>query len=734
MISKKWLRVFCGLSCFCGLIVLMFTFLPGPAGVPSFEEVRAAHSRSESVLLDRHGEIIHEQRTDSSARRLDWVPLPAVSPALASALLYAEDRRFYQHHGVDWASLAGALAAVLRSGARGASTITMQLAAQLDEELRPSDQRRSLRQKWQQILSARALERRWSKAQILEAYLNTVTFRGELQGLAAAAAGLFGKQAHGLTDVESVILAALVRSPNADIDQVARRAGSLAGALKLDLKPAEISTRAGEALGHPYLIRPQAALAPHVAQRLFREARIRGGHEPGRIVCTLDRGLQQFAAEALRRHLLAEHVQNVRDGAVLVLDNRTGEVLAYVGNTGSQGSARYVDGIQALRQAGSTLKPFIYGAAFDRRVLTAASLLDDSPLDVPVAGGMYRPSNYDRLFHGPVTARTALASSLNVPAVRTLNLIGVEAALSVLRVAGFDKLQSDDFYGSSLALGAADVSLWELVDAYRSLANGGIWSPPRLTLDETTGPARQVLTPEATFIVSNILSDRESRSQTFSLESPLSTRYWTAVKTGTSKDMRDNWCVGFSDRYTVGVWAGNFSGEPMWNVSGITGAAPVWVEIMNRLHRDQSSSAPQPPPGVVAREAPAGNGHREWFIRGTEMAVAPGAANPGIRIAYPSPGTVVALDPDIPPEKQKLFFEAQPRDDRLHWVLDGQVLGGAGTLLLWAPTRGKHALALVDLSDRTLDSVTFEVRGYRDESWRNVYLPSSTTVLRPFAR
>jgi penicillin-binding protein 1C len=711
--SKKLNALLCGLGGLGGLFLLLaiLTIWPASYSVPSFNQVRAAPGRSESVLLDRHGEVIHELRTNNTARRLEWVTLQNISPAFRSALLQAEDRRFYQHHGVDLASLAGAFASLFRSGSRGASTISMQVAAQLDEELLPARHRRTFWQKWQQIRGGRALERSWSKDQILEAYVNLVTFRGELQGLAAAAGGLFAKQADGLTDVESVILAALVRSPNADPDQVANRARQLADAMNLGLSAPEVSARVREALTHPYFIRPQATLALHVAQRLFRDERIRGGPVPDHITCTLDRSLQQFTIDTLTKHLMTVRSQNVHDGAVLILENHTGEVLAYVGNTGEQASARYVDGIQALRQAGSTLKPFIYGAAFDQRILTAASLLDDSPLDVPVIGGVYRPSNYDKIFHGPVTARTALASSLNVPAVKTLNLLGVEAALKVLRAAGFDRLQSEDYYGPSLALGAADISLWDLTNAYRCLANAGTWSPLRLTFDEPSGTGRRVLSPEAAFIVADILSDRESRSQTFSLESPLSTRFWTAVKTGTSKDMRDNWCVGFSDRYTVGVWAGNFSGEPMWNVSGITGAAPVWVEIMNQLHRDQTSSAPAPLPGVVAGAIPGSKGRREWFLRGTEAAVVAGLARSGSRIAYPAPGTVIAFDPDIPSEDQKVFFEAEPKDDRLHWVLDGESIGSAGKLFLWTPKSGKHTLALLDSSGHALDSIAFEVRG-----------------------
>jgi penicillin-binding protein 1C len=712
ILKKRWLLW--GLGSVCILLLFLalgFILLPTEA-IPAFKDVRDGHIRSESVLLDRHGEVLQELRTNNRSRRLEWVPLQDMSPALPAAVLAAEDQRFYRHHGVDWISLAGAAVGVFGSGTRGASTITMQLAAWLSSDLRPTGLHRTLSQKWEQMRRACAMERSWTKQQILETYLNLVSFRGELQGVAAAAGGLFDKQAHGLTQAESAILAALVRSPNAEPGQVIRRACQLADSMNLQIRHSEIEALADEMLNRPYVIRRQVALAPHVAQRLFGTKRSRDQKAPERIQCTIDRDLQQFAADSLLRHIMSVRSQNVHDGAVLVLDNATGEVLAYVGNIGDAGSARYVDGIQALRQAGSTLKPLIYAAAFDKHILTAASLIDDSPLDISVAGGVYRPSNYDKLFHGPVTARTALASSLNVPAVKTLNLVGVDAALRVLETAGFDKLRDEDFYGPSLALGAADVSLYELTNAYRCLANMGVWTPAHFTFSEPPGKTRRVLSAQAAFIVLDILSDRESRSQTFSLESPLSTRFWTAVKTGTSKDMRDNWCIGASSLYTVGVWAGNFSGEPMWNVSGISGAAPVWVETMNWLHRNRTSRAPKPPAGVLSLETPGESGRREWFIKGTENAVLPGTAGLEFRIIYPASGTVFALDPDIPAEDQKLFFEAQPKDHLLRWVLDGQPIGNAAALLLWTPVRGKHDLALVDSSHHTVDSVTFEVRGY----------------------
>jgi penicillin-binding protein 1C len=696
----------------------LFYFAAGELTVtlPSFEEVRGAHSSTELLLLDRRGEVIHELRADQRARRLGWTPLEEISPALQSAIIRAEDRRFYEHGGVDWASLANALRALFSSAnPHGASTITMQLVSKLNVELQPRRTRRSWRQKFDQIRAARLLEKRWPKDGILEAYLNLVTFRGELQGIAAASSGLFSKKPHGIDHLESPILAALVRSPNAGIEQVGERAAQLGAAMNLPLDRAAILSKTRETLSHPYWVAPQTALAPHVALELLSSARTRAGAAPPQIRSTLDGQLQRFAIDALRRHLESVRSQNVHDGAVLVVENRTGDVLAYVGNPGEQASARFVDGVRAPRQAGSTLKPFIYGLAFERRHLTPASLIEDSALDIRVPGGIYRPSNYDNQFHGIVTVRMALAASLNVPAVKTLNLLGIGDCVELLRRLGFENLREADHYGPSLALGSADVTLWDLANAYRALANGGLWSRLRLRLDEEATTPRRVLSPEAVFLVADILSDREGRNLTFSLESPLSTRFWSAVKTGTSKDMRDNWCVGFSDRYTVGVWAGNFRGDPMWDVSGVTGAAPAWAEIMSWLHRSQSSRAPKPPPGLTAQGvniAAVEQNRREWFIRGTETSLVTKASGPVIlHIVYPADGTIMALDPDIPPEDQKLFFEAQPEAVPLRWILDGRPLDSAESLCLWSPVAGKHTLSLADEAGRTLDTVAFEVRG-----------------------
>ena len=303
----------------------------------------------------------------------------------------------------------------------------------------------------------------------------------------------------------------------------------------------------------------------------------------------------------MRYQLSALKDKNVNDGAVLIVENKTGDVLAYVANGGLFSSAKYIDGVKAKRQAGSTLKPFLYEMAIEENLLTASSIVEDSPINVSTPAGLYVPQDYDNEFKGSVSVRTALSASLNIPAVRTLMLVGPDSFTSRLKQLGIKGLNDGDYYGLSLALGTADVSLYELVNAYRVLANNGRWGELRLSFDKKN-VQKQILKKEAVFIISDILSDRTARSITFGFENPLATRFWTAVKTGTSKDMRDNWCIGYSQKYTVGVWVGNFNGEPMWNVSGITGAAPIWLEVMNYLHRSTPSKSPQPSEGVISKK------------------------------------------------------------------------------------------------------------------------------------
>lgn len=671
------------------------------AAFPDFSQVRAAHRPSEAVWLDRHGQPLQVSRIDRSVRRLAWVPLRQIAPVLQGAVIASEDQRFAEHSGVDWQAAAGALVERLQGSPRGASTLSMQLAGLLDADLKPGSDGRSVLQKLAQVSAARGLEQRWSKAQILEAYLNLASFRGELQGIGAAAAGLFGKQPHGLNQGEAILLAALLRGPNAAADVVARRSCELAAQLKARVGCAYLQGLGAQALAARSNL-ADIALAPELPALLP----LRPGE---RRKTTLDADLQAFVRDVLQRQIVGLRERNVNDAAAVVLDNASGAVLAYVGNIGRQASASQVDGAAARRQAGSTLKPFIYALAFEQRYLTPASLLDDSPVHLDTPSGLYVPQNYDKNFHGTVSARRALAGSLNVPAVRTLLLTGTAPAFNLLQQLGFNLPYNGDHYGFALALGAPDVTLLQLTNAYRALANGGRYSASSLSGSKPAWRSTAIGTA-ASWLAADILSDRSARSITFGLENPLATRYWSAVKTGTSKDMRDNWCVGFSRRYSVGVWVGNFSGEPMWDVSGVTGAAPAWLEILNRLHATQPSLPPAAPKGIVPQairyRPPTEPPRHEYFIAGTEQTVWQAADSGGNPIRYPGQGEVIALDPDIPASHQQIWLRAERAGE---WWLDGMKLG-SGANWRWTPSKGKHRLRWQAGQGGASAQLQFEVR------------------------
>ncbi|PUE11619.1 penicillin-binding protein 1C [Limnohabitans sp. T6-5] len=689
----------------------------------SFEEVKAAHQPSDTVILDRQGDVLHRLRTDKQARRGPWRALTDISPAMRTALVLSEDKRFYEHSGVDWQAVsAAAWANLWNTRTRGASTLTMQLAGLLDEDLRRSNAGRSVVQKIGQTISAQSLERQWRKDQILEAYLNLVPFRGELVGIEALSQTLFGKAAHGLNHHEAALAVALVRAPNAKERQVALRTCQVLKSLQAQADCEFIAPFVSNALAR----RDYAAdegIAPHVARQVAPTRGPSGASQ--RITTTLSAPLQRFAVQTLQTHLRELSGRHVQDGALLVLDNASGQVRAWVGSSGPLSQATQVDAVTALRQPGSTLKPFLYAQALAERRITAASLLEDSPAQIQTSGGLYIPQNYDHHFKGWVSTRTALGASLNVPAVRTLVMVSPDAFHKQLRRLGLPLPQSGDYFGYSLALGSAEVSLLDLTNTYRTLANGGRSSPTTLLPPSNTAPTLTpapppALDPRAAFIISDILSDPLARARTFGTDSVLATRFWTAVKTGTSKDMRDNWAIGYSQHYTVGVWVGNASGAPMWDVSGTTGAAPIWAATMNFLHSQQSSQAPQAPPGMVQQrvqfegQAHAEAARQEWFITGTEQATFDTAsqdkstlANVG-RITSPTHGSIIALDPDIPPQRQRLTLQAQGHN--LRWLLDGKKLA-QGNQALWLPWPGRHTLQITDAKGKVLDEVKLEVRG-----------------------
>lgn len=708
------------------------------AALPSFEAVRAGQLGSDTRVLDRQGELLQRLRSNPQRRQGEWVRLPDVSPALRHALILSEDRRFFEHSGVDWqAAAAAAWGRLWHSQTRGASTITMQLAGLIDEELRVGTGGRSWGQKLGQVVTARELESSWRKDEILEAYLNLVPFRGELVGIDALSRSLFGKAPHGLNHEEAALTAALVRAPNAAPDRVAARACTVWQSLNAATR-APVPNCAPLRWGMAARLQqrhwaPSDGIAPHAARRaLAQAAGEQASFNPTELRTTLWAPLQRQAVALLDRQLRELHSQRVADGAVIVLDNASGEVLAWVGSSGALSAAPEVDAVLAPRQPGSTFKPFLYAQAIAQRRLTAASLIEDAPTHIATSSGLYIPQNYDRHFQGWVSVRTALAASLNTPAVRTLAMVSANRFHQQLNALGLGLRETGDYFGLGLALGSAEVSLFRLANAYRTLANQGRHgelAPLALALRRSGQPAKPgeaVIDAGASFIVADILSDANARASTFGTDSVLATRFWSAVKTGTSKDMRDSWALGWSQRYTVGVWLGNADGAPMGEVSGGTGAAPVWSGLMHWLHTQAPnappSQSPRPPPGLVTQavaflprlEPP----RSEWFLAGTEQALLrlsegangllPGNEIGQARILSPTHGTIVALDPDIPPRHQQLALLSDGAG--LRWRIGGQVVarGASGQ---WAPWPGVHQIELVDARGTVRDTVRVEVRG-----------------------
>ncbi|HEX8668696.1 MAG TPA: penicillin-binding protein 1C [Allosphingosinicella sp.] len=688
------------------LAIVALALGTAPPARPSYEETRDGWRASEAWLRDRDGRLLQTVRIDFAVRRLAWVPLDEVAPAVQQAVVASEDKRFWQHGGADWQGFAGSAWAALHGRrARGASTLSMQLAGFLAPEL-GGPGARGFRAKLRQLRAARAIEAGWTKQQILEAYLNLASFRGETQGIGAAARALFGRSPDALGRDDALLLAALLPSPSASPTAVGRRACRLG-------RIADCSAMIGEAEAMTAARRRLAddpGLAPHLAYALL--------DKPGQTVTsTVDSGVQRLAVGALRRQLLTLGGGRARDGAVVVVDNATGDVLAYVGGVGGASTAPSVDNADAYRQAGSTLKPFLYAQAIERGFLTSASILDDTPVQLDTASGLYVPKSYDNEFKGPVSVRTALAGSLNVPAVRALLVDGVEEFRDRLWDVGYRGLTQDgDFYGYSLALGSAEVTLLQQAAAYRALGDGGRYIPLRMKADDPRLPPRAVADAAAGWIVADIMADANARAVTFGLDSALRLPFWAAAKTGTSKGMRDNWCVGFTDRFTVAVWVGNSEGDSMTRVSGTSGAAPVWREVMLGLHRSQPGRQPARPTGLVTRtiafdgalEPP----RTEHFLAGTEQvriaAVAAGARRP--RISTPVAGTVYALDPDIPVHAQKIRLTAVGAVAGERFQLDGRDIGPAEASPLVLPGPGPHRLALLSTAGHVIDRSLFTVR------------------------
>lgn len=679
----------------------VFDTLTRPPDLPGYEQVRSSWKPSYAELMDRNGKSLGEIRENFHVRRMDWVSYDEMSAAARKVFVLAEDKRFFRHNGVDWLALIKAT--LSNPGAatkRGASTISMQLAGRLMTK-NGHHGRRGIRAKLIQIRAARTLEQHWTKAQILEGWLNLVSFSGEVEGIDAASRLLAGKPPSALTEADSLQLAAEVPAPAASPSRKQARACAISRRLA---EPVDCALLAGLPGNRANLDRWHAY---HVRHKLAGTA--------GSARSTLDDVLQTKAEDILAKRLKRLENRNVRDGAILVADNATGDILVWVGSNPASSRSPYVDGVTARRQAGSSLKPHLYALAMQEGLISPASVLDDSPLALESGGqGIYAPQNYDRQFIGPVSARMALGNSMNIPAIRTLILTGIQPFMDRLSALGYSGLTEDpDYYGFALALGSVEVSLYEQVRAYMAIANGGEWHDLHLRPGEPD-KVIQVISPQAAFQVADMLADDHARVHTFGRNSVLHLPFPASVKTGTSKAMRDNWAIGFTTRYTVGVWVGNFEGDPMTGVSGISGAAPIWHDMMMLLHDHNPPAKRVPPKGMIASHVeftPAIEAPRtEWFRTGhaRKMIRVVRHEDRLARIVTPVDGSIFAIDPDIPPSNQRMQFQVDGITADLSLRLDGKPWQRNAA---WFPIPGRHRLELVAIkTGKVLDSSYFSVR------------------------
>jgi penicillin-binding protein 1C len=555
-----------------------------------------AAPRTSVRIVDGGGRLLSELRTPSGEIAAP-VPLEQASPWIVPALLAAEDARFFAHPGVDPVAMTRALVGLLRERriVSGASTLTQQLARTVKPHPRTAFGKVS------EIVTALRIERSLDKRRIVEEYLGRVEFGPNLRGIDAASRYYFDKPARALELAEAAALVSMPRGPSLydprrGSERLERRrnrvlermrARGLAGERDIELaRKTPIRIVAGERpLGAEHLVAAIRSGGIGPGSRGFDSIRV--------VETTLDARLQRDVEALVERSRARLRSAGASAAAVVVLDNATADVLAYLGSA-DFADARALgqnDGVRALRQPGSTLKPFVYAEAMQEIGLTAASVLPDVELRLPTEKGVFSPKNYDRREHGPVLVREALASSLNVPAVVVTDRLGVERALAALRRDGFESLtRPPGDYGVALVLGDGEVTLLELARAYAMLARGGTLVRERVIrgtvdADATNIPVAsarplRVLDARVAAIVTDVLSDPAARASAFGRGSALEFSFPVAAKTGTSKGYRDNWTLGYTREVTVGVWVGNFDGSPMVRSSGVTGAAPLFRDVM----------------------------------------------------------------------------------------------------------------------------------------------------------
>jgi penicillin-binding protein 1C len=734
------------------IVVVVFLSIAGWLALPlvPLPEALFALPPPTVELVDRTGRPLRLVRPNEEPFSRA-VPLADIPRSLIDATLAAEDKRFFQHPGVDWRASLRALADLVQHGrvVSGGSTITQQLIKLAAP--RP----RTLRTKLFEAVQALRLEQVWTKERILTEYLNRLDYGNLNVGCAAAAQFYFGKPLADLSVAEAALLAGLPQAPTRlnpqrHLDRAVKRQRWILGRLETNGWLTAADCRRAMAQPLQFASPRRVFEAPHFVEFVLDSARISENGdaalrapppEPSRKVrlrTTLDLELNRFVGRTLHARLARLRDQHVRQGAVVVLENRTGDVLALVGSDDFFSPAGgQVNGAWAARSAGSTLKPFTYLLAFERGA-HPGSVVADLPVEFPTPTGVFAPVNYNRRCYGPMRYRLALANSLNIAAVKVLVSIGGPAVLRErLHQWGLTSLgRTADEYGLGLTIGNAEVRLLELANAYASLARLGRWMPWRLTAESPVpenapGPTTGSV---AAWWIADILSDNAARTLAFGADSPLRFDFPVACKTGTSSDFRDNWALGYTPEFTVGVWVGNFDGTPMEEVSGVTGAAPVLHDLFEHLHQRHGTTWYARPENLTGRrihpvtgrllpagarggitedlpdsiplpaEAPSDYDaagrvrlpaeYAPWLASADnwlgDRAVEAGSPEP-LRVISPLPGTVFFLDPDLPASGREIPLRVAG-EAAVTWSSDTLECCAEGNRVYARMLEGRHRL------------------------------------------
>jgi len=647
-------------------------------------------------------------------------PLHRIPNFLQHAFILAEDKRFYQHTGIDWYARINAVWQNLAAfkGLRGASTISEQSVRMIHK--RP----RTIWARWLEGWEARALEIKFDKATILEFYLNQVPYAAQRRGVQQAANYYFDRDVETLNQKEMLALAVLVRAPShldlyKSTERLDGRLNTLIDrAIEIGLVENSHEVRASVL----EVTEPQPLLnASHFATYIYRDSEHRKHSkqelkktilksQQHQIKTTLHAEYQSVAQNLLNQRLASLANRNVSNAGMIVVDHQSDEVLVWAVGESEKGKGSDYDTILAKRQPGSTLKPFVYALAMEKG-WTAATRIDDSPLKEAVGQGVHSYRNYSNRYYGELPLRNALGNSLNIPAIKAAQFVGVDPLIETLDKLGITNLDRRSVdYGNGIALGNAEINLFSLVGAYATLARQGIYHPFRTHFKHFSTQERAVFSPEVSSIISNILSDPNARSLEFGLSSALNLPVQTAIKTGTSNDYRDAWVVGYDHRYVVGVWMGNLDNQPMDRITGSSGPSLVLRSMFAELNRNTDTQPLYLSRKLVQQKicidsAAAANNNcatrYEWF-RPQKTLTLKVAENKetathqvDYQLAYPIDQMLVARDPRIPDHMEALEFKLNSKFGvtKVEWFLNEKMVAStASTNYYWPLEVGKHSV------------------------------------------